>query len=350
MQPAARFAAKHPNTPQGKYRALIDQLDHGVGRVLQALKESGQADNTLVLIVSDNGGTARHADSNVPFHGHKTQLLEGGVRTPLLIRWPDGARVGAVIDDTVSLYDLLPTIAAAAGAGVPEDLIGRDLNAVALPLGPQLFWEYSDSVNYKFSVLSTDERWRYTAGNLIPNTLNDLQQDPTGATNVLEDNPEIAERLLTQLQEWRLGQRNVAVDYEMLDQQGVARITGSDLLRSPGYRGFTFALGVTPQNQSASMQTVAYQQDRWGAYSSTDNLVVGVLGELIVLPPLPVGKCSELVITAHYSLSPIQPETNWSSVDVYVDGQLQASRRSEQPAAMYDGYHHPTYVGRVRWP
>lgn len=346
IQPAPRFARKYENNGKGKYQALIEQLDDSVGRVLRALQDTGQAANTLVIILSDNGGTARFADSNAPYHGRKTEFFEGGVRTPLLIRWPDRAHAGATINDIVSLYDVLPTIARAAGAAIPESAIGRDLRSESLPPSPQLLWEYSDSRTFKISVLSVDGRWRYTQGLWLTPTLNDLEADPTGATNVIADHPEVATSLLEQLRQWRLAQRRVPLDYQVLGESGAARLTGSDYLRSPGYRGFTLALGVTPERQTAQMQTLVYQQDRWGVYSSADNLVVGVLGELMILPPLPSGRCSELVITTHHALSPIQPATNWSSVEIYVNGQLQQSRHSNAPAIMLQGYEHPTFLGQ----
>jgi arylsulfatase A-like enzyme len=93
---------------------MIERLDLETGRVLNALKENGLSDNTLVIFTSDNGGAQRIAN-NGPLRGAKQELYEGGVRVPLLIRWPGVVRAGEVIETPVTGLDLTATIATAAG-------------------------------------------------------------------------------------------------------------------------------------------------------------------------------------------------------------------------------------------
>lgn len=97
---------------------MIERLDLETGRVLNALKENGLSENTLVIFTSDNGGASGIA-SNQPLRGSKQELYEGGIRVPLLIRWPSLARGGEVIETPVTGLDLTATIAGAAGVSLP---------------------------------------------------------------------------------------------------------------------------------------------------------------------------------------------------------------------------------------
>jgi arylsulfatase A-like enzyme len=107
---------------------MLAQLDDGIGRVLAQLQELGLAENTLVVFLSDNGGPTRElTSSNRPLRGEKGQLLEGGVRVPLILRWPARIPAGRTDSRLVSALDLLPTALAAAGAKPPANLDGVDL-------------------------------------------------------------------------------------------------------------------------------------------------------------------------------------------------------------------------------
>jgi arylsulfatase A len=125
-------------------------VDDSMGRLMKALDESGQAGNTIVIFFSDNGGVRfqgkrpQPITSNSPLRAGKGHLFEGGIREPLMIRWPGVTRPGTVIDTSVSSIDFFPTICEAAGA--PAGTIdGKSL----LPLlrgskSPErpLFWHY----------------------------------------------------------------------------------------------------------------------------------------------------------------------------------------------------------------
>ena len=99
------------------YRAMIESLDRNIAAVLRALQKSGKAKNTLVIFTSDNGGE-RFAKS-WPFNGMKGELLEGGIRVPLLVRWPSQVRAGSITQQTAMNMDFLPTLLDI--AGVPPD-------------------------------------------------------------------------------------------------------------------------------------------------------------------------------------------------------------------------------------
>ncbi len=96
------------------YGRMVTQLDLQVGRVLDALDTAGIANNTIVIFTSDNGGE-RFSDT-WPFTGKKTDLLEGGLRIPALVRWPGHIRPGTTTQQVAISMDWVPTLLAAAGA------------------------------------------------------------------------------------------------------------------------------------------------------------------------------------------------------------------------------------------
>lgn len=130
---------------QRTYAAMVTRMDDQVGRVLAALDRLGLADNTIVVFTSDNGGE-RFSDV-WPFTGHKTELLEGGIRIPAIVRWPGRVRAGATSDEQIISMDWLPTLVAAAGSAPahshpPDGIdVGTALDGGRLP-ERTLFWRY----------------------------------------------------------------------------------------------------------------------------------------------------------------------------------------------------------------
>ena len=113
---------------------MVARMDEGIGQVLDALDAAGCADDTVVMLTSDNGpwlGPDRYGGRrfsmnryNGPFRGQKQDVLEGGIRVPAIVRWPDGLPAGAACDEMIHFCDWLPTLAAAAGVtadGLPLD-------------------------------------------------------------------------------------------------------------------------------------------------------------------------------------------------------------------------------------
>jgi arylsulfatase A-like enzyme len=346
IQPSPKFKEKYPATKEGNYYALIDQLDSNIGLVMAALDRNGQVDNTLVIVLSDNGGTNAATNNNDPFYGKKAEFFEGGLRTPMLMRWPGRIASNSVSDEIVSLYDIFPTIAQATAALPPENLIGRSLLDPARVHSPQLYWEYSTSEQHVFSILSADGNWRFT-NYYGARILNDLAADPSGKVNALDRHPEIASKLTYDYLQWRKSARNVEFNYEPLNAKGGAIIRGDDLQRSPGYAGFTFAIGVTPSTDvSAASQVIVDQHERWRVQTSAEHgLSVEILGQTIEGLNLPADQCSELVISSQFQFSPVQPGGNSSTIDIYINGERVHSVRTEQPPLNTGGYANPTYIG-----
>jgi arylsulfatase A-like enzyme len=101
---------------------MLTSLDNAIGRGLQALREKGLEDNTLIFFISDNGGPEDvNGSTNGPFRGSKGSTFEGGIRSPFLIQWKGNLPAGAVYEQPVIQLDILPTALAAGSIDVPED-------------------------------------------------------------------------------------------------------------------------------------------------------------------------------------------------------------------------------------
>ena len=137
---------------------MVARMDWGVGRILDVLEERGCAEDTIVLLTSDNGphlgmesfagGRVSMRRYNGPFRGQKVDVLEGGIRVPGIVRWPAGLPAGVECHEMIHFCDWLPTLAAAAGAtpaGLPLD--GRDqlpqLRGGSTAGAPPRFWQFN---------------------------------------------------------------------------------------------------------------------------------------------------------------------------------------------------------------
>ena len=117
------------NTPelQVAYCAMIETLDHLIGRVLDAIETAGQRDHTMIVLTSDNGAHPNYT-SNAPLRGSKWNLYEGGIRVPMIVRWPGHVQPGSTCSTPVFGCDLLPTFCDVAALDISrEDLDGESL-------------------------------------------------------------------------------------------------------------------------------------------------------------------------------------------------------------------------------
>ncbi len=131
------------------YAAMVVSLDRGVGRVMDALREHGLEDNTLVIFTSDNGGAGYLGlpEVNQPYRGWKITFFEGGIRVPYFMQWPAVIPAGAEFDRPVHHFDIYATAASAAGARLPGDRIVDGVDLVPYARGERdgdphdaLFW------------------------------------------------------------------------------------------------------------------------------------------------------------------------------------------------------------------
>ncbi|MDT0551855.1 sulfatase-like hydrolase/transferase [Urechidicola vernalis] len=115
LQATEKYLARFPNIKDKKrktYAAMVSAVDDGVGRVLNALKEQGLDEETIIVFLSDNGGAHNNASDNGPLRGLKGDLFEGGVRVPFAMRWKGNIPEGKTYKNAVSSLDIMATIVA----------------------------------------------------------------------------------------------------------------------------------------------------------------------------------------------------------------------------------------------
>ena len=166
LQAKPEVTAKYERIPeverQGKpeYAAMVESIDDSVGRVLVALRELKLEDNTVIIFTSDNGGFY-NATSNAPLRANKGAYYEGGIRVPLIIKWPGVTKTGLVVNDPVTSTDLYPTCLAAAGlSALPNQHVdGVNLQPVLTGAGSlpdrALFWHFPHYNDHPSSVPSS---------------------------------------------------------------------------------------------------------------------------------------------------------------------------------------------------
>jgi arylsulfatase len=176
---------------------------------MATLDELGLDDNTLIFFTSDNGPTfnggtdSEFFNSAGPLRGLKTQLYEGGIRVPLIARWPGRIQPGSVNDHYSAFWDFLPTLADIVGVEAPVDLDGVSMAPTLLGEPGQqaheyLYWEYVGRQAVRFG------DWKaYRPSVDAPIELYDLSLDIGEQQDVAADNPEIVERIIEIMQSAR---------------------------------------------------------------------------------------------------------------------------------------------------
>lgn len=171
-----RFAADPANPSMRElYAAVVSCLDDGIGRVLAALDAFGLRDQTLALFQSDHGADAHHGGSNGMLGGFKAQLAEGGIRVPMIARFPDHLHAGAVVEVPSDVRDIWPTASSLLGLSAPRHLEGCDLSSVWLGLTAGFDRDQSFSFRQERAVIRGRWKWIADAGG---QRLYDLERDP----------------------------------------------------------------------------------------------------------------------------------------------------------------------------
>ena len=220
------------------YAAMVDRMDQGVGRVLAALKESGVADETMVVFFSDNGGCASNSSAaayeaykngipsgskdtyilggpgwataqSSPFRRYKTWTYEGGISTPMIVRWPGKIKAGSRTHAVGHVLDLMPTFLEVSGSSYPNESEGNEIvpmegqSLVPILSGGnctnerELGWYLYGSRAFragKWKIVwgVTAQRWE----------LYNMETDRTETCNLAADNPEIVQELSSAWRDW----------------------------------------------------------------------------------------------------------------------------------------------------
>lgn len=170
------------------YGAMIRQLDRRIGDVMAKVAELGLDDNTLIIFTSDNGGAwyVGMEGLNAPYRGWKATFYDGGIRTPLFMRWPAKIAAGSQRADLAGHLDIFAVIAGAAGAAVPTDRVMDSENILAGPSQRQaLFWRSGD---YR-AVRQGDWKLHVTQRPASQRLYN-LVDDPAERQNLAQSRPE----------------------------------------------------------------------------------------------------------------------------------------------------------------
>lgn len=189
------------------YAAMIEFLDAGVGSILQTLEASGLDNDTIVFVSSDHGPRSEPTveqtevvtffNSHGPLRGYKRELYEGGIRVPLIARWPSRIAAGTTNGTPVYHPDLLPTVLGLAGRSVPVVTDGRDLTPVLLGQGelPErlLYWETYEPSFWQAARLGRWKIVRPVGSSRLE--LYDLTADPGEKRDVATRYPEIVREL-----------------------------------------------------------------------------------------------------------------------------------------------------------
>jgi arylsulfatase A-like enzyme len=191
----------HDGGTQKTYATMVQSLDANIGRVLQALDTNGLAGNTIVVFTSDNGG--ERFSKIWPFSGMKTELLEGGLRIPAIVRWPGRIPSGSVSEQTMITMDWMPTLLAAAGTQMdpafPPD--GENLMATlterAAPHTRKFYWRYKAGAQR--AVRDGDLKYLRLAGNEF---LFDVVNDPRERANLKVRRKDAFDRLKGDWEAW----------------------------------------------------------------------------------------------------------------------------------------------------
>lgn len=206
------YADKPWPQPERGRAAMIHRVDQDVGRILDRLHSLGIDDETVVFFTSDNGphseggSNASYFQSSGPLRGKKRDLYEGGIRVPMIVRWPGRIEAGAVSDYPWGFWDVFPTCAEIAGADAPAGLDGRSilpaLLGKELPSERWMYWEFHEG---GFHQAVRYGPWKGVR-RLRPDAaieLYDLSKDVGETTDLAADHPDLTAAMRNRMKEMR---------------------------------------------------------------------------------------------------------------------------------------------------
>jgi arylsulfatase A-like enzyme len=198
--------------------AMIDALDQAIGRILDALDDEGIAENTIVLFFSDNGGSSANGSSNAPLRGWKATTYEGGIRVLSLIRWPARLAAGQVNEQMMTVTDVFPTLAAAAGVTPRgrKPLDGRNLwtaieSGEPVAREEDLLFTVENPMQglYYNAVFRGEWKLVQIVDQLLEKTtvqheLFRIRDDPSERSDLAADHPDVVAELAARIHRWRM--------------------------------------------------------------------------------------------------------------------------------------------------
>ena len=195
------------------YLANLNCLDDNIGRVLDVLEAENLDENTIIVYVSDNGGTPLNGANNAPLTAGKYSIWEGGIRVPMAMSWPGKIEGGKVENDYVSAFDIMPTLLDASGVDLTDTTIDG-INLLQPEKERLLVWKWQKTWAVRkgdWKLTNTNENsWKGRPSNLyikpiaddLTLKLFDLSKDPGERVNLVETHPEKVAALETAYKEW----------------------------------------------------------------------------------------------------------------------------------------------------
>jgi arylsulfatase A-like enzyme len=183
-----------------RYYAAVTHMDKAIGGVLKALDAAGQYDNTIILFLSDNGGSGN--GGNAPLRGSKSTMWEGGLRVPFIMRWPGKVPAGKVTDEFLTTLEIVPTLLAATGAAAPTKvtLDGFDMLPVLRGEKPsartEMFWQRRADKAARVG------QWKWL-DSAKGKGLYDLATDPGETNDLSQENPAVVKLMQTRFAAWK---------------------------------------------------------------------------------------------------------------------------------------------------
>lgn len=203
-----RIRKQFPDLPESRVvlMAMLHHLDLGVGRVVEALKQGGLWENTLLFFLTDNGGAKAMNANNAPLRGFKAGNYEGGIRTPFIVSWPAKFKGGRTLATPVISLDILPTALDAAGIALPAEKPFDGKSLLPLLTGgdrvpthhPAFYWSEGGESG-SWAVRHGD--WKLVVEKTTKE-LFDLARDPGETTNLIAKQPEKAAELTQRYNMW----------------------------------------------------------------------------------------------------------------------------------------------------
>ncbi|QOD61998.1 sulfatase [Polaribacter haliotis] len=231
LQPKAEYLAHFKNKLKGnkdvgkdevKVLAMIKSLDDSVGQLLQALKDLGLEDDTIIVFTSDNGHYKTESNIfNQPYKGVKGETFEGGIRVPYIFKWKNKIKAGSTSTEPIIHVDIYPTILGLTNTAKPTNYIldGEDISSVLLGKNSAtkrdaLVWEYTNYARWSDKKNEFASEWvnviqmdGYKMTEVVESDryyLYNLKNDPYETKEISKENPQIISKMKKRLEEWKI--------------------------------------------------------------------------------------------------------------------------------------------------
>jgi arylsulfatase A-like enzyme len=348
LEPPPDWAEQFPNSDAGRFAALLSHSDEQIGRILDELDALGLTDSTAVLLLSDNGGDRRWHNHHVyPLRGFKGDLFEGGIRSPLVVRWPGLVAPGSRNDSVASTMDIYPTIVELLGDSPAS--IGFDGESFASALSGEgwyrsapLFWQNKNNgvaAGYRHDFAVRDGSWKLVKHEDELYLFN-IADDPAETNDLRSTQASRVTSMLADFSRWRTGVSrlsaavaSVAGEVSQSGERFAFDGRGHALLGNHPLHDFDdgdFAVRFRMKmGRGGLKQRLIGKTSKWRLGLGADNRLSlqvtgpsGVRRRIFGTTPLRIGKWYDLAVSFHGNdYARVDGSRLW--VQVFVDGDLE---------------------------